>query len=146
MSQHDTLHVWREHRLVGTLWRGGGERLIGFEYDKEWQATGHAISNSLPLEKRTWLPEEQTAHRWFGNLLPEEQARIALLKRLAIPDDDFALLAAIGGDCAGALQELLLADELRQALSDAGLSEHGWARLQQQRQHIRSQCNKAQRW
>lgn len=103
MNRHDTLHVWREHRLVGTLWRGSGERLIGFEYDSEWQATGHAISNSLPLEKRTWLPEEKTAHHWFGNLLPEEQARIALLKRLAIPDDDFALLAAIGGDCAGAL-------------------------------------------
>src|SRR5690554_1130625 len=47
---------------------------------------------------------------------------------------------------AARLQELLEADELRQALSDAGLSEHGWVRLQQQRQHIQSQCNKAQRW
>lgn len=47
---------------------------------------------------------------------------------------------------AARLQELLVADELRQALSDAGLSEHGWVRLQQQRQHIQSQCNKAQRW
>ncbi|WP_147273068.1 type II toxin-antitoxin system HipA family toxin [Billgrantia montanilacus] len=103
MKPQDALHVWHEERLVGTLWQGSGERLIGFEYDSEWQATGHAISNSLPLEKRIWLPEEQTAHRWFGNLLPEEQARTALLKRLAIPDDDFALLAAIGGDCAGAL-------------------------------------------
>lgn len=52
------------------------------------------------------MPEAQTAHRRFGNLLPEEQARAALLKRLAIPDDDFALLVAIGGDCAGALSIL----------------------------------------
>lgn len=103
MSRLDTLGVWRDDKRVGVLWRGSGERLIGFEYDSEWQASGHAISHSLPLEKRTWLPEEQTAHRWFGNLLPEEQARTALLKRLGIPDDDFALLAAIGGDCAGAL-------------------------------------------
>lgn len=103
MNRLDTLGVWRDNKRVGVLWRGSGERLIGFEYDSEWQASGHAISHSLPLEKRTWLPEEQTAHRWFGNLLPEEQARTALLKRLAIPDDDFALLAAIGGDCAGAL-------------------------------------------
>ncbi|MCE8018942.1 type II toxin-antitoxin system HipA family toxin [Halomonas sp. MCCC 1A11036] len=103
MNRLDTLSVWHDDKRVGVLWRGSGERLIGFEYDSEWQAFGHAISHSLPLEKRTWLPEEQTAHRWFGNLLPEEQARAALLKRLAIPDDDFALLEAIGGDCAGAL-------------------------------------------
>lgn len=103
MKPQNELHVWREDRLVGTLWRGRDERLIGFEYEPSWRDSGYAISNSLPLEQRRWLPEDQTAHRWFGNLLPEEQARSALLKRLAIPDDDFALLAAIGGDCAGAL-------------------------------------------
>ncbi|QTF91279.1 type II toxin-antitoxin system HipA family toxin [Halomonas sp. BM-2019] len=103
MKRQDELHVWREERLVGTLWRGQGERLMGFEYAPSWLDSGHAISCSLPLEQKTWLPDELTAHRWFGNLLPEEQARAALLKRLAIPDDDFALLEAIGGDCAGAL-------------------------------------------
>lgn len=106
MKRQDELLVWREENLVGTLWRGQGERLMGFEYDPSWLDSGHAISCSLPLEQRRWLPEEQTAHRWFGNLLPEEQARTALLKRLAIPDDDFALLEAIGGDCAGALSIL----------------------------------------
>lgn len=106
MTRQYELHVWHEERLVGTLWRGQGERLMGFEYAPSWLDTGHAISCSLPLEKRIWLPEEQTAHRWFGNLLPEEQARTAMLKQLAIPDDDFALLEAIGGDCVGALTTL----------------------------------------
>lgn len=101
--RQDVLQVWRDERLVGSLWRGDDGRLMGFEYDDAWQASGHAISHSLPLSQRTWLPEEQLAHRWFGNLLPEEQARAALIKRLGIPDDDFSLLAAIGGDCAGAL-------------------------------------------
>ncbi|MCL7931588.1 type II toxin-antitoxin system HipA family toxin [Halomonas llamarensis] len=99
----DTLTVWRNQHRVGTLWRGTDSRLMGFEYDEAWQANGIAISNSLPLSQRTWQPNNQTAHHWFGNLLPEEQARTALIQQLGIPDDDFSLLTAIGGDCAGAL-------------------------------------------
>jgi len=102
----DQLIVWQNHQRVGTLWRGLDGRLMGFEYDEEWQASGQAISNSLPLNQRTWPPETLTAHHWFGNLLPEEQARAALIRQLGIPDDDFSLLAAIGGDCAGALSIL----------------------------------------
>ncbi|WP_075878609.1 type II toxin-antitoxin system HipA family toxin [Vreelandella massiliensis] len=100
---HDTLSVWYAERRVGTLWRGEDGRLMGFEYEEDWQRHGHAISNSLPFSQRTWPPETLTAHHWFGNLLPEEQARTALIRQLGIPDDDFSLLAAIGGDCAGAL-------------------------------------------
>nr|WP_297456437.1 type II toxin-antitoxin system HipA family toxin [uncultured Halomonas sp.] len=103
MNRRDTLNVWHGNRLVGALWRGDDERLMGFDYDDAWMATGSAISNSLPIDKKTWPPEDQRAHRWFGNLLPEEQARAALIKRLGIVDDDFSLLEAIGGDCAGAL-------------------------------------------
>ncbi|HET8790152.1 MAG TPA: type II toxin-antitoxin system HipA family toxin [Modicisalibacter sp.] len=103
MSRRDTLNVWHDNRLVGILWRGGDERLMGFEYDDAWMATGSSISNSLPIDRKVWPPEDQRAHRWFGNLLPEEQARAALIKRLGIVDDDFSLLEAIGGDCAGAL-------------------------------------------
>ncbi|MGM0855893.1 MAG: type II toxin-antitoxin system HipA family toxin [Pseudomonadota bacterium] len=99
----DTLAVWNAESRVGTLWRGVDGRLIGFEYDEDWQRKGHAISNSLPLHQRTWPPETLTAHHWFGNLLPEEQARTALIRQLGISDDDFSLLGAIGGDCAGAL-------------------------------------------
>ncbi|WNL37671.1 HipA domain-containing protein [Halomonas sp. PAMB 3232] len=99
----DHLNVWSGRKRVGALWRGDDGRLMGFEYDAQWQVNGHAISNSLPLDQRLWPPETLTAHHWFGNLLPEEQARAALIRQLGIPDDDFALLAAIGGDCAGAL-------------------------------------------
>ena len=40
---------------------------------------------------------------WFCNLLPEGMVREAIVQRLRIPNDDFALLAAIGGECAGAV-------------------------------------------
>src|SRR3546814_16403075 len=44
------------------------------------------------------------ARNWFCNLLPEGAGRQAIVERLRIaPDDDFALLAAIGGECAGAV-------------------------------------------
>ncbi|MFW3616479.1 hypothetical protein [Billgrantia antri] len=47
---------------------------------------------------------------------------------------------------AATLQDLLASQQLQQALADAGLSERGWRRLQQQRQHIHTQCRKAQAW
>ena len=99
----DSLNVWRDTQHVGTLWRGTDGRLMGFEYNDTWRQNGHAISYSLPLSQKAWQPQDLLAHHWFANLLPEEQARAALIKRLGIPDDDFSLLATIGGDCAGAL-------------------------------------------
>lgn len=118
MSRVAALHVWRDRRLVGTLWRGVDDRLIGFEYDADWMANGLPISHSLPLDQACWLPEAQLAHRWFGNLLPEERARAALVRRLGLPDDDFALLEALGGDCAGALV-ILPPDEVPEPEGDS---------------------------
>jgi len=44
------------------------------------------------------------ARNWFCNLLPEGAVREAVTTRLRIAaNDDFALLAAIGGECAGAV-------------------------------------------
>lgn len=114
------LNVWRGDRHVGVVWRGDDGRSIGFEYDARWQATGHAISHSLPLSQKVWAPEDRRAHHWFGNLLPEEQAREALIKRLGIPDDDFSLLEAIGGDCAGALV-ILPTEQIPQRTADRHL-------------------------
>lgn len=61
-----------------------------------------ALSVALPLQTS---PHCGAAVRnWFCNLLPEGGVREAIVSRLRIPDrDDFALLAAIGGECAGAV-------------------------------------------
>ena len=94
------LQVWRGLQRVGELWLGGDGRSMGFAYADP--LPGMAISNSLPLSGSPFPAETGPAHSWFANLLPEEGARQALVRRLGIVDEDFALLSAIGGDCAGA--------------------------------------------
>ncbi len=96
MSQPDALGLWCEHRRVGTLWRNP-VGLMGFRYHPEWLETGFAISRSLPMENSEFPPEAATAHRFFANLLREGGVR-----DLKLPDSDFELLRASGGECVGA--------------------------------------------
>lgn len=65
------------------------------------QAGAPALSVTMPLREAPWVGA--VARNWFCNLLPEGAVRQAIVERLRIPDDDFALLAAIGGECAGAV-------------------------------------------
>lgn len=59
------------------------------------------MSLSLPFERTL---SGAHAHAFFANLLPEAEVRRLLCRRLGISEsNDFALLAAIGGECAGAL-------------------------------------------
>jgi len=123
MSDPDILNVWHEQRLVGQLWRNT-TGAIGFRYDPNWitggfadgtearaarhgrRDCGFAVSRSLPLAVREFAPEEGTAQRWFANLLPEGAVREHIVRDLKLPNTDFDLLRAIGGECAGALSIL----------------------------------------
>ena len=105
MSEADSLRVWMEDRVVGTLWRDTAGAM-GFRYDPEWRETGFAISRSLPPASGEFPPEALVAHRFFANLLPEGDARAQIVRELRLPDTDFELLRAIGGECAGALSIL----------------------------------------
>ncbi|MHB1530397.1 MAG: HipA domain-containing protein [Acidiferrobacteraceae bacterium] len=108
MSEADALNVWHEQRLVGQLWRTP-VGTIGFCYDPEWIAgRGFAVSRSLPLVAREFLPEGGIAHHFFANLLPEGSVREHITRDLKLPNTDFDLLRAIGGECAGALSVLPL--------------------------------------
>jgi HipA-like protein len=78
---------------------------FAFEYAPEWLAHDEAfpISANLPLRRERF--EAPRAHPCFANLLPEGAAREAICGRLGVsPDNDVALLGALGGDTAGALQ------------------------------------------
>jgi len=102
----DALNVWNEQRLVGYLWRNP-VGYIGFRYDAEWiTAGGFAVSRTLPLRADDFAAEDVTAHRFFANLLPEGGVREHIVRDLKIPETDFDLLRAIGGECAGALSIL----------------------------------------
>lgn len=93
-------------QLVGTLAISGALRSPEdwtFTYCRDYLQSGApAISVSMPLREAPWVGA--IARNWFCNLLPEGAVRQAISERLRIPlDDDFTLLAAIGGECAGAV-------------------------------------------
>ena len=102
---------------------------LRFAYDPAWRAALRPpLSNSLPFDRE---PEPGVVHAYFGGLLPEGEPRRLLARRLGVSErNDFALLAAIGGDCAGAITlappGARLPDAVEQAvewLDDARLSE-----------------------
>ena len=106
MIDPDGLKVWNEQHLVGYLWRNP-LGYIGFRYDPEWIAAGgFAVSRTLPLGIDDFTAEDGIAHRFFANLLPEGGVREHIVRDLKIPNSDFGLLRAIGGECAGALSIL----------------------------------------
>lgn len=106
MIDEDSLNVWHQQQLIGHLWRDSTDRM-GFRYADEWlQAPVFALSLSLPLNSSTYSPEDGIAHRFFSNLLPEGTAREQIVRDFKIADNEFALLKAIGGECAGAISVL----------------------------------------
>lgn len=74
-----------------------------FTYHEAYVHSGApALSVTMPVREAPW--DGAVARNWFCNLLPEGAVRQAIVQRLRIPhDDDFSLLAAIGGECAGAV-------------------------------------------
>ena len=96
----DILYVTCEARDVGELHRDADGNWT-FRYAGEWLDEGFVISLSLPLAETAYGLE---AERFFSNLLPEGLIRQHIARRLGISEDnDWELLAALGGDCAGAL-------------------------------------------
>lgn len=106
MIDPDSLNVWFEDQLVGHLWRTT-TNAVGFRYASDWIAqNGFAISQTLTITEEKFTPEDSIAHRFFANLLPEGGVRDHIVRDLRIPNTDFELLRAIGGECAGALSIL----------------------------------------
>ena len=113
MNDTDSLNVWSEDRHVARLWRDQfNAQGMGLRYTDDWvNNDGFAISQTLPLTTDEFpLQSGGGPQQFFANLLPEGGARMRIVRDLKIPDTDFDLLRAIGGDCAGALS-LLPTDE-----------------------------------
>ena len=99
-------------RQLDVFW---GRRLVGqynllsdetecFSYDVDYLASSDAvpISHSLPLRSAAY--GRRQLRPFFSGLLPEESQRERIASYLGLPTrDDFSLLEAIGGECAGAL-------------------------------------------
>lgn len=112
MEDYKYLKVYYNNKLVGTLAKTP-DRLVAFEYDNEWLATGFSISPfSLPLQKKVYLPKFEPFGGLFGvfnDSLPDGWGRLLvdrlLLKNKINPSeiDNLNRLAVVQESGMGAL-------------------------------------------
>jgi len=97
------LAVYLNSTHVGQLWLDDQRRFL-FQYAQQWLQSAHAIPLSLSLSLRQEAYENDLARPFFSNLLPEARLRENIARKLGISEqNDYALLEAIGGECAGAV-------------------------------------------
>lgn len=112
MEDYKYLKVYYNNKLVGTLAKTP-DRLVAFEYDNEWLATGFSISPfSLPLQQKVYLPKFEPFGGLFGvfnDSLPDGWGRLLvdrlLLKNKINPSeiDNLNRLAVVQESGMGAL-------------------------------------------
>ena len=110
------LIVYYQSEVVGRLWLDEHRRFT-FQYDENWLANDYVIPLSLSLPLQPDAFHDDLSRPFFGNLLPEADVRKAVARSLRVSEEnDFAMLEAIGGECAGAVS--LLPSSV--TISDAG--------------------------
>jgi serine/threonine-protein kinase HipA len=93
------LVVYLDGRRAGRLIRKDNGSLQ-FRYDADF--AGPAISQALPIQEAAH--PNRVCRAVFGGLLLEGDARETIARNLGVSSgNDYALLEALGGDCAGAL-------------------------------------------
>jgi len=106
------LDVYLHRQKVGQL-RLQASRRFEFQYAPAWCDNPHAVPLSLSLAVRAEPYGDELARPFFANLLPEAELRRAIARRLGLSEqNDFALLEAIGGECAGAVSVIPQGSEL----------------------------------
>ena len=97
------LDVYLHEIYAGQLSTPRGSAELLFSYDTEYLKGNHpALSVSLPRDKRSY--EGNVVKAFFSGLLPDDTARHRLAGYLGISERNaFALLEAVGGECAGAI-------------------------------------------
>ncbi len=97
------LDLYWEEAFVGHLSLDSKQRFV-FQYHLEFLQTKNATPISITLPLRSEAYEEDTSRPFFANLLPEANIRTAITQKLGLSEEnEFGLLEAIGGECAGAL-------------------------------------------
>lgn len=96
------LDIYLHNKLVGKLRQDSADDL-SFVYDPLYLAEGKAaLSLSLPLQFDVF--KGRVVKAFFSGLLPEGFIRYKLARYLGLSEkNSFALLKAIGGECAGAV-------------------------------------------
>ncbi len=96
------LDVYLKDQLIGQLVQSD-RGALAFSYNQAYLSTAQTgISISLPLQSNPFTGDVVKA--FFSGLLPEQSVRARLAKNIGLSEKNaFALLEAVGGDCAGAL-------------------------------------------
>lgn len=96
------LDVHLHDRRAGVLEQEDNGRLR-FTYSDEWlRSDGAPLSVALPTRAEPYL--DDTCRPFFSGLLPEGELRRTIARRFGVSERNaFALLDAIGGECAGAV-------------------------------------------
>ena len=90
------LLIWRDGSVHGVVTERRGNLTLRYEND------ARAVSVTMPVRAAGY--GDRAARTWLRGLLPEGQIRAMVAYELDIVGtDDFALLTALGKDCAGAL-------------------------------------------
>jgi serine/threonine-protein kinase HipA len=101
--KNHNLHVYLHETHAGQLSIDTHGDMV-FIYDEHYVGNEMSIplSRSLPLQQTPYLMKQ--CRPFFSGLLPEAHLRTSIAHQLGISEkNDFALLAAIGGECAGAV-------------------------------------------
>ena len=100
----DQLVVWLYGRKCGVLAHVGNARMR-FTYDLGYLDSAGPVALSLSLPVRPDPFEHEQCEPFFGGLLPEQGIRQLIEDHERVSrGNDFALLRAIGGECAGAVE------------------------------------------
>jgi serine/threonine-protein kinase HipA len=104
MATH-SLIVYLNAQPIGELRQEGSA--LSFCYEESYLAKSDALPLSLNLPLQKILFDDPSSRAFFANLLPEGEVRNQIARQLGISAGNiFGLLAAIGGDCAGAVSLL----------------------------------------
>lgn len=98
-----TLTVYFEYTPIGKLTLNA-KRQFEFQYLETWlnYKDSFPLSLTLPLQKEPYFND--IARPFFENILPESDMRKMIAHEFGISEKNiFGMLAAIGGDCAGAV-------------------------------------------
>ncbi len=109
----ETLDVWLLDRRAGTLEQDRGR--LSFVYAPDYvTAPGPPLSRALPVRDEPF--DDAVTESFFANLLPEGKVRRAAARLRDVSErNDFGLLSALGGDCAGAISLVPPGEYLRPA-------------------------------
>ena len=121
----DVLIVLADGRVMGAIRRSRAGRLT-FVYDDDWRASSNAYPLSLSMPLVVAEHEHGRIEPWLWGLLPDNEAILARwAQRFQVsPRNAFALLSAVGEDCAGAIQ--LVAPERLPTLMKADQGSVAW--------------------